>query len=139
MRQRCWMELLKNYDCKILYHSGKPNFVANTLSQRRAFMAMIMVHEWELLEHMSELTITPNEKKLLIFCAYVKVRPELIDWIQERQGDDKLLAKILGDMERFTPLGYNQWDNGLLLYRDWICVPDDEDLRQGFLTKAHGA
>ncbi|GJY06095.1 putative reverse transcriptase domain-containing protein [Tanacetum coccineum] len=34
MRQRRWLELLSDYDCKICYHPGKANVVANALSQR---------------------------------------------------------------------------------------------------------
>nr|GEU42840.1 putative reverse transcriptase domain-containing protein [Tanacetum cinerariifolium] len=32
MRQRCWLELLSDYDCKIRYHPGKANVVADALS-----------------------------------------------------------------------------------------------------------
>ena len=32
MRQRCWMELVKDYDCDILYHSRKANVVADALN-----------------------------------------------------------------------------------------------------------
>ena len=32
LRQRRWMELLKDYDVTILYHPGKANVVANALS-----------------------------------------------------------------------------------------------------------
>nr|GEX74499.1 putative reverse transcriptase domain-containing protein [Tanacetum cinerariifolium] len=34
MRQRCWLELLSDYDCKIRYHPGKANVVADALSQK---------------------------------------------------------------------------------------------------------
>ena len=33
MRQRCWVELFKDFDYEILYHSGKANVVANALSR----------------------------------------------------------------------------------------------------------
>jgi hypothetical protein len=32
MRQRRWVELIKDYDCIIDYHPGKANVVANALS-----------------------------------------------------------------------------------------------------------
>ncbi|GKE95885.1 putative reverse transcriptase domain-containing protein, partial [Tanacetum coccineum] len=32
MRQRRWLELLANYDCKIRYHPGKANVVADAFS-----------------------------------------------------------------------------------------------------------
>ncbi|GJY36234.1 reverse transcriptase domain-containing protein [Tanacetum coccineum] len=34
MRQRRWLELLTDYDCKIRYHPGKANVVADALSQK---------------------------------------------------------------------------------------------------------
>ena len=36
MSQRQWLNVMKNYDCEILYHSGKANFVADTLSRKAA-------------------------------------------------------------------------------------------------------
>ncbi|KAI3757501.1 hypothetical protein L6452_05041 [Arctium lappa] len=34
MRQRRWLELLKDYDCELLYHPGKANVVADALSRK---------------------------------------------------------------------------------------------------------
>ncbi|GJR83568.1 putative reverse transcriptase domain-containing protein [Tanacetum coccineum] len=34
MRQRCWLELLSDYDCEIRYHQGKSNVVADALSMK---------------------------------------------------------------------------------------------------------
>ena len=34
MRQRRWLELVKDYDCEIIYHPGKANVVADALSRR---------------------------------------------------------------------------------------------------------
>ncbi|KAJ9562943.1 hypothetical protein OSB04_008103 [Centaurea solstitialis] len=34
MRQRRWLELLKDYDCDLLYHPGKANVVADALSRK---------------------------------------------------------------------------------------------------------
>ena len=34
LRQRRWLELLKDYDINILYHPGKANVVADALSRK---------------------------------------------------------------------------------------------------------
>ena len=34
MRQRRWLELIKNYDLEIVYHAGKANVVADALSRK---------------------------------------------------------------------------------------------------------
>ncbi|GJW39471.1 hypothetical protein Tco_0065316 [Tanacetum coccineum] len=34
MRQRCWVEFLSDYDCKIRYHLGKANVVVDVLSRK---------------------------------------------------------------------------------------------------------
>ncbi|KAA0033251.1 pol protein [Cucumis melo var. makuwa] len=36
MRQRRWLELVKDYDCEILYHPGKANVAADALSRKLA-------------------------------------------------------------------------------------------------------
>ncbi|KAK1413191.1 hypothetical protein QVD17_34962 [Tagetes erecta] len=47
MRQRRWLELVKDYDCEILYHQGKANVVADALS-RKEYIAPIKVKSYKL-------------------------------------------------------------------------------------------
>ena len=35
MRERRWLELIKDYDLEILYHPGKANVVADALSRKK--------------------------------------------------------------------------------------------------------
>jgi hypothetical protein len=42
LRQRRWLELIKNYDLGINYHPGKANGVANALS-RRSHVSQLVV------------------------------------------------------------------------------------------------
>nr|GFB84715.1 retrotransposon protein, putative, Ty3-gypsy subclass [Tanacetum cinerariifolium] len=45
MRQRRWLELLKDYDTNIQYHPGKVNVVADALSRKSGMIAGIKVEE----------------------------------------------------------------------------------------------
>ena len=49
MRQRRWMEYLKDYDFELLYHPGKANVVADALSRKRAHVSAMMIKELELI------------------------------------------------------------------------------------------
>ena len=40
MRQRRWLELVKDYDCEILYHPGNANCVADALSRKSTVTMM---------------------------------------------------------------------------------------------------
>ncbi|KAL4010633.1 hypothetical protein IC575_030136 [Cucumis melo] len=42
MRQRRWLELVKDYDCEILYHPGKANVVADALSRKVSHSADLL-------------------------------------------------------------------------------------------------
>ena len=42
MRQQLWLELVKDYDCEIMYHPGKANQVANALSQKSTATLMLI-------------------------------------------------------------------------------------------------
>jgi len=51
MRQRRWLELIKDYDCTIEYHQGKANVVADALSRKsRGGMSSLNVVEVTMLK-----------------------------------------------------------------------------------------
>jgi hypothetical protein len=47
MRQRRWLEFLKDYDFESSYHPGKANVVADALSRKSLYMSSLMMKELE--------------------------------------------------------------------------------------------
>ena len=45
MRQRRWLELVKDYDCIISYYPGKVNVVADVFSRKSAGLAYLTVQQ----------------------------------------------------------------------------------------------
>jgi hypothetical protein len=63
LRQRRWLELIKNYDLGINYHPGKANVVANVLSQRsHANHLAVKSVPSELCDEFAKLKIVANTK-----------------------------------------------------------------------------
>ncbi|TYK22181.1 ty3-gypsy retrotransposon protein [Cucumis melo var. makuwa] len=58
MRQRRWLELVKDYDCEILYHPGKANVVADVLSRKVAHSAALITKQAPLLRDLERAEIT---------------------------------------------------------------------------------
>ena len=51
MRQRKWMEFLKDYDFTLPYHPSKANVLADALSRKsREVLASVVSREWKMLE-----------------------------------------------------------------------------------------
>ena len=58
MRQRRWLELLKDYDMEVKYHPGKGNVVADALSRKSTvYVAHLLTQEKRLLEELDGLQI----------------------------------------------------------------------------------
>lgn len=50
IRQRRWMEFIKDYEFTLQYHPGKANVVADALSRKRVHLSSTTMKGLELLE-----------------------------------------------------------------------------------------
>ena len=69
MRQRRWIELLKDYDFELQYHLGKANVVADTLSMKTVHVAHLMIKELELLESFRDMKLQVELVPKFIRCS----------------------------------------------------------------------
>ena len=71
LRQRRWLELLKDYDCGISYHLGKANVVADALSRKSSGSpAHISVEKRLLIQELPELV--DQGMMMKVFCGSVE-------------------------------------------------------------------
>ena len=84
LRQRRWMELLKDYDCTIDYHPGKANVVADTLSRKSTgSLAYMQTIQLSLMVELRELGVELGMHVLGTLFASFQLRPILVDQILE--------------------------------------------------------
>ena len=63
MRQRRWMEFLKDYDFTLHYHLGKANVVADALSRKSwGVLASLASREWQMLKTVGQFGRQYNEQ-----------------------------------------------------------------------------
>ena len=128
MRQRRWMEFLKDYDCTIHYHPGQANVVADALSRRDMTVAAgLMIREWQLIEMFSGLTVSvvPGNGSSMIAMEIRQVNVEdqrLHQWVDENGQPIKKGFK---------------YRDGILKMNGRIYVPNHEKLRKKILDEAY--
>ncbi|WRX11173.1 Reverse transcriptase [Theobroma cacao] len=101
LRQRRWMELLKDYDCTILYHPSKANVAADALSQKSmGSLAHISTDRRFLIREihsLGDISVHLEVSEASALLAHFRVWPILMDRIKEVQSKDEFVAKALED------------------------------------------
>jgi hypothetical protein len=87
MRQRRWLEPIKNYDLKVHYHPGKANVVADALSQKLQCNCVVMDSRINTLcDELRKMQIEVIPSGAL---SHISVEPALQDQIIMAQLSDK--------------------------------------------------
>ncbi|XP_059658489.1 uncharacterized protein LOC132304787 [Cornus florida] len=139
MRQRRWMEKLKDFDMTLQYHPGKANMVADALSQKpRGLVAFMMIQEWMMLEALAEFSIMPSSQSTKALLCRLTVQPTLISRIIYTQTqDDKLQTKVVEAINDEYNVDWMYGANGGMRFRGRLCVPDLADLKREILEESH--
>jgi hypothetical protein len=135
MRQRRWLELIKDYDCEILYHPGKANVVADALSRKERLKMITssekLTREFEKME--IEVKITGDGTEKLFEIALQSELLQKIKLSQERMmSEGKEL--MTGEELRTERDG-----KGVMRYTYRIWIPNDQELKDEILHESHSS
>ncbi|XP_052723852.1 uncharacterized protein LOC128193787 [Vigna angularis] len=118
MRQRRWLEFLKDYDFELLYHPGKANVVADALSRKVVHVSSMMVRELSLVESFRDLRLQFDLQPNVIKCCTLRISSDVFDRIRVKQREDEELVKILSVLGTDQAKHFNIGTDGLLRYMD---------------------
>ncbi|KAG8473009.1 hypothetical protein CXB51_034924 [Gossypium anomalum] len=124
LRQRRWLELLKEYELVIDYHLGKANVVANALSRKLLFALRVMNTQLKMSDDSSIL-------------AEIRARPMFLQDISKAQKNDQDLLAKRRQCEADTGSDFRIGSDGSLMFKNQICVPKNDELIQKILHEAH--
>jgi hypothetical protein len=135
LRQRRWLELIKNYDIGINYQPRNANVVADALS-RRSHVSRLVVESmpFELCQEFDKLNrrIVANTKAM-----EMDVGSSLLQEIQKGQLEDEKIQEIKHNIKEEKSPGFSEDGEGVLWYKGRICVSGVKELKDKILHEAH--
>jgi hypothetical protein len=135
IRQRRWLELIKDYDMEVHYHPRKTNVVADALSRKSQCNCMVMDSRINTLcDELSKMRIEVIPSGTL---TYISVEPTLLDHMAQLgdKGVQIIKENINQKVEKYKC--FRQDSKGILWFEDRLVVPKNKDLKKKFLDEAH--
>jgi len=130
MRQRRWIEFLKDYDFELLYYLGKANVVADALSRKTLHTAHLMIKEVELLEKFREMKLRVEMESEFIRCSTLTISSDFLDLVRERQLLDASLNRVREQLGSDEAKDFTLGIDRILRFQGRVCVPDDVEVKR---------
>ena len=140
LRQRRWLELIKDYDCTIEYHPGKANVVVDALSQKPVgSYAYLQTVYLLLLIELRSLGVQLQVVDTGTLLASFYVRPLLMDQIKEGQKQVSEMIKLRAKIEGGRKPEFQIRDDGVIVRGSRMCVPEIGELKREIMEEAHSS
>ncbi|KAD3642317.1 hypothetical protein E3N88_31541 [Mikania micrantha] len=139
MRQRRWLELLKDYDANIQYHPGKANVVADALSRKSSGGLACLSFQLQIISDLDKMEVVLQFDQSDGYLARLKLESDLITRIKETQQHDAELWVILQNLEVGKQSEFRVDKQGVVWCGKRLCVPNDANLRESLLSEAHSS
>ncbi|XP_073219706.1 uncharacterized protein [Cicer arietinum] len=135
------MELLKDYDCTILYHPMKANVITDALSRKfMGSLAHIAEVRRPIVKEFQEIVKNRIQLELdysRLFLAHVQICPTIFDDIKEAQSQESGLVNMVNNVQN-GKISYFSVDlDSVLRLKSRLCIPNVGGLRRKILEEAH--
>lgn len=135
LRQRRWLELIKDYDLGIHYHPGKAYVVADGLSRKLHHITFsFLANQPALYEEFQKLNLEVVKDG---FLAALALQPTLKSQIKAAQLTDKRVAEIKAQIREGLTSSFSENPDGIIMHRQQFYVPNDPRIRELILKEAH--
>jgi hypothetical protein len=135
MRQRRWLELIKDYELEIHYHPSKANVVADALSRKASCHCLtVKTSDITLCQEMEKLNLGMIQHGTL---NQLKLESVLLQKIIDAQSSDVGMKHIHEKMKAGRANCFRKDDQGIVWFNNRIVVPKNDDVRQQILDEAH--
>jgi hypothetical protein len=137
MRQRRWLELIKDYDLEVHYHPGKANVVVDALS-RKAHCSCLSVKAfnetlcWEMGKFNLEIIPQGDLNHLSVEAT---LRDNIILAQQHSKGVGIIKQKLIQGEKKYKCFQVDS--EGVLWFNKRLVVPKDYKLRKRIMDEAH--
>ncbi|KAA0032794.1 ty3-gypsy retrotransposon protein [Cucumis melo var. makuwa] len=116
MRQRRWLDLVKDYDCEILYHLGKANVVADALSRKVSHSTALITRQAPLHRDPERAEIAVSVGAVTMQLTQLTVQLTLRQKIIDAQSNDSYLVEKCGLAEAGQAVEFSVSSDGGLLF-----------------------
>jgi hypothetical protein len=135
MRQRRWLELIKDYELEIHYHPHKANVVADALSRKASCHCLtVKTSDITLCQEMEKLNLGMVQHGTL---SQLKLESIILQRIINAQRSDKDMRYIHEKIKAGKANCFRTDDQGIVWFKNRIVVPKDDEVRQQILDEAH--